>query len=267
LCPVERFNPHKTSALKFKRERERDGRSGRSVAIREVTLSEARSDALEFGLATDIFMQLKSGKEASLYIASWRGHPIVLKAYRFWHTSHASKKRGWFAPARMEALAAKEYDVLMAAFRAGMPVPTPIGRVANYLTMRFIGDGLVPAPRLKDMVIEKPESVFEQIVDDYLTMYSVAHYVHGDLSPYNLLWWRGKAWFIDMPQAYAVDTWCNMKRVIFLLERDIRNIVAYFEKYGLIANVEEIVDRFLGCYVPENQMRAVHLYWSKRSRP
>ncbi|MCF2136338.1 MAG: hypothetical protein K9W43_03775 [Candidatus Thorarchaeota archaeon] len=252
MTPVEKFNPHKRSALSFKRDRQRGGRSGRQVAIREITIDEVRRDALEFGLATGIHMELKSGKEASVYLAMWKQYPIALKAFRLWQSSQTRKKRGFFALGKMEMLAAKEFDVLTAAFTVGVPVPTPIGRVGNYLTMRFIGDGLIPAPRLKDVELENPESVLDQILDDYLRLYRDAHYTHGDLSPFNLLWWRGKAWFIDFPQAKSVDPWADMNQIVAILRADIENVVEYFERYDLERDCDEILSTFLKSYVPEN---------------
>ncbi len=252
MCPVERFNPSKSSVTRFKRSRQRGGRSGQSVAIHELTLAEVRQDAMEFGLVSEVILQLRSGKEADVYLGVLNGFPLVLKAYRLWRTSRAGKKRGFFAPGRMEVLAAKEYDVLLVSFRAGVPVPTPVGRVANYVTMRFIGDGTTPAPRLREVHPEDPGAVLDQILADYLAMYSRAHYVHGDLSPYNILWWRNRAWFIDMPQAYHVDPWCNLEVAVRLLRRDLNNVLNHFESYDIIRDEETVLRGFLASYVPRN---------------
>ncbi len=254
MAPVEKFNPEKMTALSFKRGRQRAGRSGRHVAIREITLEEVRRDAQEFGLVTDIYMELKSGKEASVFLALWKEYPIVLKAFRLWQSSQTRKKRGFFAPAKMEMLAAKEYDVLMAAFQAGVPVPTPIGRVGNYLTMRFIGDGFTPAPRLNEVELADPEIVLDQILSDYLKLYRDAHYTHGDLSPFNLLWWRDRAWFIDFPQAKLVNPWADMRTVVEILSADIENVIKHFRKFGIERDCDEIVSDFLKSYIPKNQV-------------
>ena len=253
MTPVEKFNPHKGGALAFKRGLQKQGRSGR-VPIRELTLREVRKDAVEFGLATGILLELKSGKEASVYLALWKRHPIVLKAFRLWQSAQSRKKHGYSPLGKMEMLAAKEYDVLVAAFRAGLPVPTPIGRVGNYLTMRFIGDGTTPAPRLYEVELADPEAVLDQILDDYLRLYRDAHYTHGDLSPFNLLWWKGRAWFIDFPQAYLVNPWADMNRVVEILRKDINVVVDYFGKYGIERDCDEILERFLRSYIPVNHV-------------
>ena len=36
---------------------------------------------------------------------------------------------------------------------------------------------------------------------DDLARLTRAGLVHADLSPYNVLWWRDRAWVIDLPQA------------------------------------------------------------------
>ena len=249
---MEKLNPKKPSALSVKRDAQRGNQRGWTVEINEITLSEVREDAIKFGLATDVAYQMNAGKEASIYLAHYKDYPIILKAYRLWSTSQASKKKGFFAPGKMQILAAKEYDLLLSCFRAGMNVPTPIGRVGNYLTQRFIGDDLEPAPQLRTVNLENPDSILDEILDSYLIMYRDVNYVHGDLSAYNILWWDEKPWIIDMPQAYKVGPWADMKHAESLLRRDITNVLTYFKKYGISRNLDEIVDVFLSEYIPSN---------------
>ncbi len=250
---VEKLNPKKPSALSIKREAQRGNKRGWTVQINEITLDEVKQDAIKFGLATEVLYQLNAGKEASIYLAYWKDHPIILKAFRFWNTSQAKKKKGFFAPGRMQVLAAKEFDLLMSCFKARMNVPTPIGRVGNYLTMRFIGDGTEPAPQLRNVLLEEPDVILDQILEDYLIMYRDVRYVHGDLSAYNILWWQGNPWIIDMPQACKVGPWSDMKNIVSLLRRDIVNVLSYFKKYGIRRKPDDILDVFLSEYVPRNQ--------------
>jgi RIO kinase 1 len=249
---VEKLNPKKPSALSMKRDTQRGNQRGWTVEIKELTLDEVKEDVVRFALATDVAYQINAGKEASIYVAFYKDHPIILKAFRFWQTSQAQKSKGFFAPGRMQVLAAKEYDLLLACFKAGMHVPTPIGRVGNYLTLRFIGDELEPAPQLRTVELEDPEKVLDQILDDYLIMYGDVHHVHGDLSAYNILWWKDTPWIIDMPQASCVNPWSDMKQVVSLLRRDIINVLRYFKKYGISRDPDYIVDVFLSEYVPQN---------------
>jgi RIO kinase 1 len=252
MSRVERFNPLKASTLSRKRDHDRAGRRGEAVPISEITFEEVKRDAVRFGLATEVWSQMNAGKEASIFLAHWREHPIILKAYRLWQTSQADKHKGFYALGKMESLAAKEYDVLSACFKATVHVPTPIGRVGNYLTMRFLGDSSDPAQQLKDVRLDDPEQAMEQVFDEYLIMYRDAKYVHGDLSAYNILWWRNHPWIIDVPQAYFVGPWADMKVVVHLLKRDIINVLSYFKRYGVQGDPDHILKGFLSEYVPNN---------------
>ncbi len=261
MSHVEKHNPLKKDALSQKRDSLKDG--GR-VDIPEITFETVKEDAIRFGLVTDVHYQMNAGKEASIFLAEWKGHAVILKAYRLWHSSHQLSKTKGFIPVgtskrsycvydMMANMAVVEYDLLINCFKAGMHVPTPIGRVGTYVTMRFIGDDFEPAPQLKDAELQEPEVVFEQILDDYLIMYRDVHYVHADLSEYNILWWQNRPWIIDVPQGYKVDTHCNMNKAEALLRRDIRNVMKYFESYGIHKDEEHILEAFLDSYIPHNK--------------
>jgi RIO kinase 1 len=263
MSRVEKFNPLKDSTLSRKRDEQKAQDESQESVVHELTFDSVKEDAIRFGLATDLLHQMNAGKEASIYLALWKEHPIVLKAYRLYRSSHhlsrkggfqgvATTKRSHFVLQMVENFAVVEYDLLMNCFRAGMHVPTPIGRVGNYLTMRYLGDGLQAAPKLKDIELKNPEIVFDLILDDYLIMYRDVHYVHGDLSKYNILWWQEQPWIIDVPQAYKVDTHCNMKHAESLLREDLRNIVSCFESYGIYRDAEQILAQFLDTYIPHN---------------
>lgn len=249
---VEKLNPRKPSALSVKRDAQRGTRRGWTVSINEITLEEVRNDAVNFGLATEVLYQMNAGKEASIYLAKWKNFLLILKAYRFWRSSQARKGKGFFAPGRMQVMAAREYDLLRTCFNAGMNVPTPIGRVGNYLSMRFIGSAYEPAPQLREVQLEEPDMVLDEILDNYLIMYRDVHYIHGDLSAYNILWWEGRAWIIDMPQAYQIGPWADMTMAMKLLRRDIVNILQYFKRYGVRRDPDEILKVFLSEYIPTN---------------
>jgi hypothetical protein len=96
------------------------------------------------------------------------------------------------------------------------------------------------------------EGIFDQILDDYFVMYRDVHHVHGDLSEYNILWWQEQPWIIDVPQAYKVDTHCNMKCAESMLRKDLQNICSHFESYGINRDPEQILQLFLEAYIPHN---------------
>jgi len=254
MCPVDRYNPLKRSAISEKLSEAKGETSSRRAKIGEVTLESVKEDAVRYGLATDVLYQMNAGKEASIFVALWKEHPIILKAYRLYSSTHGPKARNRASAALQmaEPFATREYEILMHCFRAGVHVPTPIGRVANYLTMRFIGDGLNAAPQLKDVHLDNPEPVLDQVLEEFLLMYRDAHYVHGDLSPFNILWWNGLPWIIDVPQGEKVDTHCDMNRVEALLRRDITNVLTYFKPYGIDRDTEHVLGVFLSEYTPHN---------------
>ena len=263
MSRVDKFNPlAKGSVIDQKRDALRGGTSGKAE-IGEPKFEEIRREAITYGLATDVLYPISAGKEASIFLALWKNHPIVLKAYRLWATPHklsmtkghiresSGKKTRWIL-GLIEDVAVAEFDVLQNCFNAGVRIPTPISRVANYLTMRFIGDGETPAPQLREVQLEAPEYVLNEVFDQYLKMYRDAHYVHGDLSAYNILWWQDMPWIIDVPQSETVNKWSDMNKVELILRRDIHNVLKYFESYGIERDPEHILNVFLNAYIPDN---------------
>ena len=63
------------------------------------------------------------------------------------------------------------------------------------------------------------------------------HVVHGDLSPYNVLYWRGEPVIIDLPQ--AVDPRLN-PAARELLQRDIENVCTCATRRGVPRDAMEI---------------------------
>jgi RIO kinase 1 len=263
MSRVDKFNPlAKGSAIDQKRDQIRGGTSGKAE-IGEPTFQEIRQEAIKYGLATDVLYPISAGKEASIFLALWKNHPIVLKAYRLWATPHklsmtkghiresSGKKTRWIL-GLIEDIAVAEFDVLQNCFNAGVRIPTPISRVANYLTMRFIGNGETPAPQLREVELDNPESVMIEIFDQYLKMYRDAHYTHGDLSAYNILWWKNQPWIIDVPQSETVNKWSDMNKVELFLRRDIENVLRYFKTYVIERDPELILSVFLDAYIPDN---------------
>ena len=62
-----------------------------------------------------------------------------------------------------------------------------------------------------------------------------AERVHGDLSAYNVLWWRERAVLIDFSQTVDVVT---HPAAFTLLERDLRALAPYFTARGVDADHE-----------------------------
>ena len=94
------------------------------------------------------------------------------------------------------------------------------------------------APRVANAHLSTDEarSARDQLLDT-LRALAGAHIVHGDLSVYNMLWWKDRLVVIDFPQ--AVDSF-NNPFAPDLLYRDLGNVQAWFERQKAGFNIEPI---------------------------
>src|SRR3990170_483734 len=157
---------------------------------------------LDAGLATEVERLISGGKEADVYLARYRGAPLAVKAFRLYRTSHRGGRA--IKVDTMAWIAAREFEMLHRAWKGGARVPTPARRVENLLAMRYLGDEEGPAPRLKDVRVERPQEFLDGILADIEKLAKVG-LVHGDMSPYNVLVHKGDPWFIDFPDCLRVD--------------------------------------------------------------
>jgi RIO kinase 1 len=133
-----------------------------------------------------------------------------------------------------------EYNVHQALFKAGADVPRPIAHNGNTILMAYVGDEWTAAPTLNAVRLEKAEArnLFERIMDNIQLML-VNHYIHGDLSAYNILYWEGKGFIIDFPQ--LVDARKNPNGQL-LLERDVQRVCQYFARCGVQADPGQLAE-------------------------
>lgn len=96
--------------------------------------------------------------------------------------------------------------------------------------MELLGDEEAVAPRLVDARLGAAQVVVahEQLREE-LVLLLRAGMVHADLSPYNVLWWRDRAWLIDLPQ--AVDVGLN-GHALDLLHHDVTTMASWFARKG-----------------------------------
>jgi RIO kinase 1 len=132
----------------------------------------------------------------------------------------------------------EECDALVAAHAAGVTVPYPVEFTGDGTLMQFLGDDGVAAPRLVAARLTSAEVAlaYAQVLDD-LAALARAGLAHADLSPYNLLWWRGRAWVIDFPQ--AVDLVVNPNG-LDLLHRDVVTMCTWFARRGITCDAEAV---------------------------
>jgi len=127
--------------------------------------------------------------------------------------------------------AEKEMRNLKRLTAAQVPCPTPIVQKENILVMSFIGKEGFPAPALKDATFNhsKLKACYYEVIKLMRQMFHGCKLVHGDLSEYNILYWQGKVWIIDVSQAVEHDH----PRALEFLKRDCLAISAFFTKKGL----------------------------------
>jgi RIO kinase 1 len=122
--------------------------------------------------------------------------------------------------------AQKEFRNLEQAVRAKVRVPNPIGARNNVLVMEFIGEKGVSAPSLKEQVPDDPSGTYQKLLVYLKRLYRKADLVHGDLSEYNIMMWKGKLVLFDMSQ--SVPTSHPLAKS--LLERDLTNLNRFFSR-------------------------------------
>jgi RIO kinase 1 len=163
-------------------------------------------------------------KQTSLYAGvAWEGTRHEHRAMRK-HTRFGQD----FAHARWIG---NEWANLVHLYEAGVTVPLPVELRDDGYLMSFIGDGGEAAPRLASVDLDLPTArrVWNDVLDE-LAMLVAADRVHGDLSAYNVLWWRERAVLIDFSQTVDVIT---HPAAHDLLVRDIRRMGEYFTRQGV----------------------------------
>jgi RIO kinase 1 len=204
------------------------------------------------GVIVDVVGALKSGKEAAVYVcrADRKKAGTDLVAAKLYHSRqrrdfrNASAyddgrqflderiaravrgKTGFGREAEFGRWVYREWERLNQLHQAGVAVPRPIAVSGSVIVMEFIGDLKGAAPQLKDVSLSSAQATaaFRWLMYDVELMLG-ANVVHGDLSPYNILWWKDRATIIDLPQ--AVDPRFN-RSARMLLDRDIANVCKYF---------------------------------------
>ena len=61
-------------------------------------------------------------------------------------------------------------------------MPEPLLNQKNVLVMEFVGDEEAPSPRLKDIEVEDPAQVFEELLGIIAVIWQACDLVHADFS-------------------------------------------------------------------------------------
>lgn len=226
----------------------------------------AMQEFIDEGAITEVLGVVKSGKEATVYrCLADNGSGERLLAAKVYHDSgHRSFKRATeYQDGRVigsrtvrAAIAAKkdlgrqfeaalwvehEFEVLSALEYAGADVPAVYAATEKAILMEYLGtDDGAAAPYLQHARMPRDEAarLFDRLLWN-IELWLRENVVHGDLSPFNILYHDGRAVVIDFPQAVDPRVAPAARK---LLQRDVRNVTQYFTRYGLEADGERIAD-------------------------
>jgi len=189
---------------------------------------------------------LSSGKESAVFLAEKEGKPLAAKVYmieklsfdKIWDYVHGDPrffhvKKSF--PNIMYAWCEKEFSNLVKARKAGVPCPKPIKFSKNVLLMEFIGKGWNASQRAKDEPPSLPNTWYKSMLSSIKKLYKKEGLIHGDLSEYNVLNHEDNPVMIDFSQGVLSEHPLSEK----FLERDVRNVNAWFSKLGVKTKKEE----------------------------
>lgn len=127
--------------------------------------------------------------------------------------------------------ASREFDVLGWLWSRGHAVPYPVSRFGTELLLEFLGDDDgVAAPRLVAARVSPAEAL--EALDAVLGLCAdllAEGWVHGDLSPYNVLWHRQHAYVIDFPQTMDLSV---HPMALDVLHRDVVTMCEWARRRG-----------------------------------
>ena len=196
---------------------------------------------MKSGVIDTLDFPVARGKEAHVFHATnLAGEPVAVKIF---HTSNAVFKNliqyiegdPRFTGLRrkhrdlVEVWVRKEFRNLNRLARWGLNVPHPRGVHKNVLVMDYVGSAASPSPKLRDVAIEDPQAVYDDLLKFLAVSWQKASLVHGDFSPYNILWHDGRASVIDVGQG-VVDSHPNAQE---FLVRDVTRLVEWGQKNDL----------------------------------
>lgn len=273
---MKRFDDFADDEERFSKKDRRKPKGRRSVAKLQTAKDTFQDPGLQMlferGHIDELIGELKSGKEATVYLARSPLGLVAAKIYRdasirSFQNDHIYLEGRFISDARMKkALEQRsqtglgkaqamwvmhEYLQLWALHEAAIPAPKPlvgpglddIARAGRVVLMEFIGDENGAAPRLADVRLSPAdtEDAFSQSISLLASLLKLGK-VHGDFSAYNLLWWQGRVFIIDVPQMVERS---ENPHADELLERDVQSLCTSFHKldaepHAVLAEVERL---------------------------
>jgi len=217
-------------------------------------------DLYERGFLEEVLKEIKSGKEATVYLAKGPRGLMAAKIYRDAATRSFSNDqiykagRGINPKHRKKLLNAAsknqispeqsiwiyhEYKTIWEFYKAGISVPQPlvgpgigdIVKAGRVVLMQYFGNEKEAAPRLSDVTLNRMEAedAWQQSLTILKQVLELGK-VHGDFSTYNILWWQNRAILIDFPQVVAIS---ENKHARQILHNDLESLTKSFGIHGI----------------------------------
>eukprot|EP01012_Entosiphon_sulcatum_P062201 TRINITY_DN883_c0_g1_i2.p1 TRINITY_DN883_c0_g1~~TRINITY_DN883_c0_g1_i2.p1 ORF type:complete len:517 (-),score=77.12 TRINITY_DN883_c0_g1_i2:32-1582(-) len=224
---------------------------------------------LNSGMLSSVNGCVSTGKEANVYHAERPGElgDCAIKVYKTSILSFKDRDKYVVGEYRFRTFcksnprkmvrtwAEKECRNLKRLLDAGIPCPSPIVLRQHVLVMDFIGQEGWPAPRLKDAPLDDDKwgRCYLQIIHLMREMYHKCKLVHADLSEYNILYFKGQCYIIDVSQ--AVEHF--HPNALQFLRKDCANITSFFKaKLGLVMNIVELFNFVTDVTINEDNIDA-----------
>ncbi len=203
----------------------------------------------ERGYIISIGRQTGVGIESIVYFGlTPKDEEVILKFHRVGFTSflHVKKKRRYTAnkhhiselySSRLSA--ETEYKWLKVANDSKLSVPKVYGKNRHVIVMELI-DGIDLNKLSK---IPDPGETFETILDFIDDAWNIGKFVHGDLSEHNIIMTHDAIpIIIDFPQSVSIE----MVEAKVLLQRDIKNVLTYFDrKFGIKIDEKNVLSKVI----------------------
>jgi len=191
---------------------------------------------------------ISKGKEANLFIAKKGKEFVCVKIYRI-ETTNFHNRRDYIddeilskiaknSIKRIYAWAEREYFNLKFCYDNKISVPKPIDQQNNIVVMRLIGEKGEAWPVLKyDSNAKKHiKEIYRQYIKNMNKLIYKAKMIHADLSEYNMIFFKGRLYFIDMGQSVGI----KYSKAKEFVNRDIKIITKFFNTKKLKVTEQQI---------------------------
>ncbi|MCU0607296.1 MAG: serine protein kinase RIO [Candidatus Edwardsbacteria bacterium] len=202
---------------------------------------------------------VSSGKEATVHLAAKGDGLLAVKVFKErnersfrnradYHMAmmplhareaRAMANRSGFGKAVAEGLwCQREAETLGILSAAGADVPRVVAHGCRSIVMEYFGTAESGASRLSDIRNRLPDApgCFAAVLRN-LGVFLEAGIVHGDLSPYNILYHGGRPVIIDFPQAVLIAASSGAES---LFERDVSTVCEYFRRQGVATDAGRV---------------------------